>query len=308
MGSSGIGSQDSGTEISIVDRSSLNPDSCILTPPAMHIIRQLEGLPRRGPWRRRGDRQFRRRASRARRDRAAAARAGEGGARAGDRVHVRSAPGAAACGPSNARRRSRGPNARPSCWPPHGVDWIVAYPTDEALLQLSAARFFRADRSRHARVEGAGRRAEFLLRPQSRRHDRPAARADRGGRHLARRRAAGGNRRRDRLQLARPAADCGRRRRRQRTGSLSQPYRIRGMVTHGAGRGAKIGFPTANLAGIDTLLPAPGVYAGRAWVSGERWPAAINLGPSPTFGDAIGPRRSPSHRPAGIALRPAAGG
>ncbi len=66
---------------------------------------------------------------------------------------------------------------------------------------------------------------------------------------------------------------------------LSQPYRIRGIVTHGAGRGAKIGFPTANLAGIDTLLPAEGVYAGRAWVSGERWPAAINLGTSPTFGD-----------------------
>jgi riboflavin kinase/FMN adenylyltransferase len=67
---------------------------------------------------------------------------------------------------------------------------------------------------------------------------------------------------------------------------LAAPYRIRGMVTHGAGRGAKIGFPTANLAGIDTLLPAQGVYAGRAWVATNAWPAAINLGPSPTFGDA----------------------
>jgi riboflavin kinase/FMN adenylyltransferase len=66
---------------------------------------------------------------------------------------------------------------------------------------------------------------------------------------------------------------------------LSGPYRIRGMVTHGAGRGAKIGFPTANLGAIDTLLPAQGVYAGRAWVDGESWPAAINLGTSPTFGD-----------------------
>ena len=45
---------------------------------------------------------------------------------------------------------------------------------------------------------------------------------------------------------------------------LTQPYRMRGMVTHGAGRGAKIGFPTANVAAIDTLLPAQGVYAGRA--------------------------------------------
>ena len=77
---------------------------------------------------------------------------------------------------------------------------------------------------------------------------------------------------------------------------LSQPYRIRGIVTHGAGRGAKIGFPTANLAGIDTLLPAAGCYAGRAWVSGERWPAAINLGTSPTFGDPIVARRSSPDR------------
>ena len=67
---------------------------------------------------------------------------------------------------------------------------------------------------------------------------------------------------------------------------LAAPYRIRGMVTHGAGRGASIGFPTANLAGVDTLLPAAGVYAGRAWIEGEAWPAAINLGPNPTFGEA----------------------
>ena len=68
---------------------------------------------------------------------------------------------------------------------------------------------------------------------------------------------------------------------------LSTPYRIRGMVTHGAGRGAKLGFPTANLDAIDTMLPALGVYAGRGWVEGRAWPAAINLGPSPTFGDAL---------------------
>ncbi len=67
---------------------------------------------------------------------------------------------------------------------------------------------------------------------------------------------------------------------------LTRPYRIRGMVAHGAGRGGKIGFPTANLGAIDTLLPAPGVYAGAAHVSGQAWPAAINVGPNPTFGEA----------------------
>ena len=66
---------------------------------------------------------------------------------------------------------------------------------------------------------------------------------------------------------------------------LTQPYRIRGMVTHGAARGATIGFPTANLDAVDTILPGMGVYAGRAYVGGARHPAAINLGPSPTFGE-----------------------
>lgn len=68
---------------------------------------------------------------------------------------------------------------------------------------------------------------------------------------------------------------------------LTQPYRIRGMVTHGAARGATIGFPTANLDAIDTLVPGHGVYAGRAHIE-SRWHwAAINIGPNPTFGEKI---------------------
>ncbi|MDP6557910.1 MAG: bifunctional riboflavin kinase/FAD synthetase [Pirellulaceae bacterium] len=66
---------------------------------------------------------------------------------------------------------------------------------------------------------------------------------------------------------------------------LTSPYRIRGMVTHGAARGAKIGFPTANVDAIDTLLPAKGVYACRAICEEGQWPAAVNIGPNPTFGD-----------------------
>jgi riboflavin kinase/FMN adenylyltransferase len=57
------------------------------------------------------------------------------------------------------------------------------------------------------------------------------------------------------------------------------------MVTHGAGRGARIGVPTANLAAIDTLLPAQGVYASRAFTGAGNWPAAVNIGPNPTFGE-----------------------
>ncbi|MCA9175654.1 MAG: bifunctional riboflavin kinase/FAD synthetase [Planctomycetales bacterium] len=68
-------------------------------------------------------------------------------------------------------------------------------------------------------------------------------------------------------------------------GWLGRPYRLRGIVAHGAGRGATIGFPTANLHDIDTLVPAHGVYAARAEVAGRRWPVAVNIGPNPTFGE-----------------------
>ena len=68
---------------------------------------------------------------------------------------------------------------------------------------------------------------------------------------------------------------------------LTHPYRIRGMVTHGMARGAKLGFPTANLDAIDTLVPAAGVYAGRTWVDGRSHWSAIHIGPNPTFGEKV---------------------
>jgi riboflavin kinase / FMN adenylyltransferase len=66
---------------------------------------------------------------------------------------------------------------------------------------------------------------------------------------------------------------------------LGRPYRITGLVGTGARRGATIGFPTANLERIETLIPGNGVYAARADVNGKSWPAAVNVGPNPTFGD-----------------------
>src|SRR4051794_30653838 len=167
-----------------------------------------------------------------------------------------------------------------------GVDWIVAYPTDEALLQLSAAEFFEriVIRSLAARALVEGSNFYFG-------HNREGT-ID-GLKQLA---AGAGIS----LDIVPPVVADGqivsssRVRELIRAGNvehaaqlLSAPYRIRGMVMHGAGRGAKIGFPTANLSGIDTLLPAQGVYAGRAEVGADQYPAAINLGPSPTFGDAI---------------------
>lgn len=66
---------------------------------------------------------------------------------------------------------------------------------------------------------------------------------------------------------------------------MTHPYRVRGMVTHGARRGGSIGFPTANVEAVDTLVPGEGVYAARAITSDGVWPAAVNLGPNPTFGE-----------------------
>lgn len=66
---------------------------------------------------------------------------------------------------------------------------------------------------------------------------------------------------------------------------LTEPYRIRGMVTHGAGRGSQLGIPTANLEAVDTLVPAIGVYAGIGYRGESEFPAAINIGPNPTFGE-----------------------
>lgn len=66
---------------------------------------------------------------------------------------------------------------------------------------------------------------------------------------------------------------------------LGYPYLIEGIVARGAERGRTIGFPTANLERVPTVLPSEGVYAGRAR-QGARWFAAgINVGPNPTFGD-----------------------
>jgi len=70
---------------------------------------------------------------------------------------------------------------------------------------------------------------------------------------------------------------------------LGRPHRLRGLVTHGAARGAGLGYPTANLDGIDTLIPADGVYAADAFIDGDGPPrrAAVHVGPNVTFGEQV---------------------
>lgn len=165
-----------------------------------------------------------------------------------------------------------------------GIDWVVAYPTDMGLLSLSPQEFF--DRvvvevlDAQAIVEGPnfffGKNrtgsvetlAQFA-KAANIAFDIVETVEEQGA-------IVSSSRVRDLVQLGRVG---------EARQWLTSPYRIRGLVTHGAGRGADLGFPTANLEGIDTLLPAHGVYAGVAWVAGSPTPAALNLGSNPTFGD-----------------------
>ncbi len=165
-----------------------------------------------------------------------------------------------------------------------GVDALIAYPTDESFLEMGAQEFFdrivRDWLQTRAMVEGVN----FFF-GRDRRGDVTRLQAfcqavgvtldvieplETDGRIVSSSRI--------RELIAAGRID--------RAGEmLTQPYRIRGTVVRGEGRGRKLGFPTANLEQVDTLLPGEGIYAGRALVDGEAWPAAVNIGPNPTFGE-----------------------
>lgn len=165
-----------------------------------------------------------------------------------------------------------------------GVDALIAYPTDEALLKLSPREFFdqivRQGLDAQAMVEGPNfffghQRAGTIEVLRSLTSEAGIALdvvepyvfdGDYVSSSRVRKLIASGD-----VQQA--------------AALLTQPYRIRGMVTHGAGRGGKLGFPTANVDAIDTLLPELGVYAARAYVNGTPWQAAVNIGTNPTFGE-----------------------
>ncbi|MCY3782109.1 MAG: bifunctional riboflavin kinase/FAD synthetase [Chloroflexi bacterium] len=73
------------------------------------------------------------------------------------------------------------------------------------------------------------------------------------------------------------------------TSMLGRPYVLTGKVVKGDQRGRTIGIPTANIAvWPEQIVPANGVYAAWAALSGETFMAATNIGYRPTFaGDAI---------------------
>jgi riboflavin kinase/FMN adenylyltransferase len=75
--------------------------------------------------------------------------------------------------------------------------------------------------------------------------------------------------------------------------ALARPYRLIGRITPGRGKGKQLGFPTANMAPPEQLVPADGVYAGYAQIADSEkglcastaaLPAALSIGTTLTLG------------------------
>ena len=166
-----------------------------------------------------------------------------------------------------------------------GANAVVAYPTDWALLTFSASDFFQQVVLGQLNARGMVEGQNFFFG------------RDRGGdiETLARFcRDAGIP-----LDVVEPAeidgqvvsSSCVRQavaagRVDEAARLLGRPYRIRGTVIHGQGRGNSLGYPTANIGGCDTLLPGEGIYAGRAALDGRLYASAMSLGGNPTFDEA----------------------
>jgi riboflavin kinase / FMN adenylyltransferase len=163
-----------------------------------------------------------------------------------------------------------------------GVTCVIAYPTDKALLQLTPAEFVDSILVNQLAAKGIIEGPNFCF-GKDRKGDIETLRELCRDRKIL-------------LEVAEPVggaqamvssstirslvasgkiADAAK--------LLGHAYRIEGAVVAGARRGQQIGFPTANITGIETLLPADGVYAGLAAVGKREFAAAINIGPNPTF-------------------------
>jgi riboflavin kinase/FMN adenylyltransferase len=165
-----------------------------------------------------------------------------------------------------------------------GVDGVIVYPTDQGLLQLTPREFFDRIVLGRLKARGLVEGPNFFFG-----HNR-AGNIDTLREFCA---AAGielaivppvvvGDHLVSSSEIRRLIADG---RVREAGNLLGATYRVSGTVVRGAERGRTIGFPTANLEGIRTVLPRDGVYAGRALVGSTWFAAGINIGLSPTFAD-----------------------
>lgn len=166
-----------------------------------------------------------------------------------------------------------------------GVDALVAYPTTKELLSLSPVEFFQQivveQLQAKAMVEGPN---FFFGKDRAGNVETLAMLAAREG--IA-------------VEIVHPVQLAGQQvsssvvrqllsdgKVEQASELLTAPYQLTGIVERGAGRGTNLGFATANLGSIETMTPALGVYAGVGHWQDRQFPAAINVGPNPTFGES----------------------
>jgi riboflavin kinase / FMN adenylyltransferase len=67
---------------------------------------------------------------------------------------------------------------------------------------------------------------------------------------------------------------------------LGHSYYIDGTVVHGRKRGRELGYPTANIATGNELLPPNGIYATTLMVDGIIHPGLTSIGVRPTFNES----------------------
>lgn len=165
-----------------------------------------------------------------------------------------------------------------------GIDYMIAYPTTPSLLALSADEFFQ-------QIILSQLRAKHLIEGPNFHFGK-----NRGGDvnylgRLCQMHGLG-------LDVVEPSSVDGQMVSSSRVRSLlsdgqleqanqllTRPYRVWGRVCRGAGRGRQIGFPTANLERIETLIPGEGVYAGIATWKEQKFVVAVNIGGNPTFAE-----------------------
>jgi riboflavin kinase / FMN adenylyltransferase len=166
-----------------------------------------------------------------------------------------------------------------------GIDGVLVYPTDRALLELTADQFFhniiRDQFAATGLVEGPnfcfGKNRQGTI-------ERLREFCDAAGMSLEVVDALDQGDGMVSSTTVRQAILDGRIA--QANDLLDSRYRIAGVVVEGERRGRTINVPTANLAQVETVLPKDGVYAGRTLVDGTWWPTATNIGPNPTFAEA----------------------
>ena len=165
-----------------------------------------------------------------------------------------------------------------------GVDCLIRYPTDRSLLQLTPDEFFDRIVMHEVQAHGLVEGPNFFFG-----HDRAGtvetlqslgAKANMAVQIVDAVQYEGGVVSSSAIRRCLIAGEIA-----AANEMLGRPYQLRGRVGQGAQRGRQLGFPTANIESIETLLPDDGVYAGFCTVDSAKFQVAVSIGPNPTFQD-----------------------